>query len=265
MNEEPLVSVIIPTYNRKNKVLEAIESVVVQNIPNMEILVVDDGSTDGTAEFLKSKDLPISIIKKENGGVSSARNAGIKASKAKYLAFLDSDDLWLEGKLSAQLAYFNDHPEASLIYTDQYINVDGQNLDQTRFQRQVPRNKMSFPGFVDLTPIHISTVILKREVLNTVGTFNETLRVHEDSELWNRISDRYRLDFIEEILGVYRWESKAEHVTSAKNQKKFLQNGRKYLELYRGSKNRALTPEEEEACRKSEKILNEIEKELNIG
>lgn len=262
---KPRLSVIIPTYNRKQKTLEAIQSVIAQNFPDIEIIVVDDGSTDGTADFLRLQNLPITIISKQNGGVSSARNVGTDWANGEYIAFLDSDDLWLPGKVQAQLEYFDEHSNAKVVYTDQYIQIDGQNLEQTRFERQTPKNKLSLPAFVDLTPIHISTVLVKREVFTTIGNFDESLQVHEDSEFFNRVSERYNLDFIEKVLGVYRWESTADHLTSAKGHQKFIENGRRYLELYNQKKNRPLTSAEEQACLQSEEILATMEREIAGG
>ncbi len=259
----PLVSIIIPTYNRKNKVVEAINSVISQNFENIEILVIDDGSTDGTAEFLTSLGLPITVITKSNGGVSSARNTGIKASKGKYVAFLDSDDLWLPGKVVAQVDFLNNHLEIPLVYTDQYLNINGKNLDQTRFERNAPKDTMLLSAFIDLTPIHTSTVMALRDLFDKVGMFSEELYVHEDSELWNRVSNHYKLGFITQVLGVYHWQEGAEHITSPKYRRKFIDEGRKYLRIYRENKKRPLTPEEEKSCEDSEKIINDLEKDLN--
>jgi teichuronic acid biosynthesis glycosyltransferase TuaG len=163
MNSGVDISVIIPTYNRKEKALRAIKSVLEQDIKKLEVLVIDDGSTDGTSEYLNEQGLPIKVISKENGGVSSARNLGIKSATGNYIAFLDSDDIWLPNKLNKQIKFFKDNPDVCLVYTDQYLNIDGKNLDQTRFQRNVPSKKMSLPGFVDYTPIHTSTVLVKKE------------------------------------------------------------------------------------------------------
>jgi glycosyltransferase involved in cell wall biosynthesis len=254
-----LVSVVIPTYNRREKTLRAIKSVLNQEINNLEVIVVDDGSTDGTSDFLKSKNLPIEIISKENGGVSNARNVGIKNSTGKYIAFLDSDDVWLPGKLNKQIEYFEKNPEVVLVYTDQFLNIDGKNLEQTRFQRNRPNKKMSLPGFVDYTPIHTSTVLIKKEVFDKVGVFSEELSVHEDSELWNRVSDYGDFGYIEEPLSVYYWESEAEHITGAKNKIKSLENGKKYIELYIKNKNRLLTDREKIGVDKSLEIIAEIE------
>lgn len=259
MKPKTLISVVIPTYNRKEKTLRAINSVIEQNIDDIEIIVVNDGSSDDTLEFLNSKNLPIKIISKENGGVSSARNAGIDNSVGEYIAFLDSDDTWLPNKLKKQIEFFESNPSVCLVYTDQYLNIDGANLDQTRFQRNKPNKKMLLPGFVDYTPIHTSTVLIKKETLNHVGKFSEELEVHEDSELWNRISDHCDFGYVEEPLSVYYWESEAEHITSAKNKKKFLENGRKYIDLYVKNKNRELNNDEKKGVEESLKIIAEME------
>lgn len=257
-----LITVIIPTYNRKEKTLRAISSVLEQSRDDMEILVVDDGSTDGTAEFLVEKQLPVTLIRKENGGVSSARNTGIKNAKGKYIAFLDSDDTWLPNKLDAQIEYFNTHPEASLVYTDQYLCIDGEDLEITRFQRDKPENNLALPAFVQLTPVHTSTVLIKKEVLDTVGYFDETLKMHEDSELWNRVSDYGTFGFVEEVLSRYYWDSDADHLTGTKNKAKFIEEGKKYLELYIKNKKRELTPVEQNGVEESRKIIDKIEAEF---
>lgn len=254
----PLITAIIPTFNRKLKLFEAITSVILQRRSDIEILVIDDGSTDGTENFLKSKNLPITYIKKTNGGVSSARNRGIAEARGTYVAFLDSDDLWLEEKINKQIDYFNKNPDVCLVYTDQFIEIDGKKLDVTRFERNKPKNKLALPAFVDYTPIHTSTVMVKKESLTIAGGFDESLSVHEDSELWNRLSDHAEFGFIKEVLGVYRWESAGEHITSQKNRHKFFENGKRYLDLYVQKKNRGLTDEEKDAVEKSLKIINNL-------
>ena len=258
---QTLVTAVIPTYNRKDKIEEAIKSVLVQKRDDMEIIVVDDGSTDGTEKFLEEKNFPIKYIKKENGGVSSARNRGINEASGKYIAFLDSDDLWFEGKITKQVDYLNNNPDVCLVYTDQYIEIDGKNIDVTRFERNKPNNKVALPAFVDYTPIHTSTVMVKKEALDAAGGFDESLSVHEDSELWNRLSDYGEFGFIEEVFGTYRWESTGEHITSQKNRQKFLENGRRYIDLYVQKKNRELTEEEKKAVEESLKIISDLEGE----
>lgn len=251
----PLISIVIPTHNRKDKILETIQSAQRQTFTDYEIVVVDDGSTDGTYEYLSELNLPIILLKKENGGVSSARNFGIKHAKGKYIAFLDSDDSWQETKLRKQIDYLHTHPEFKIVYTDQYLNINGEILPQTRFDRNAPAHKMLYPAFVDHTPIHTSTVLLEKSVLDDVGIFNELLDVHEDSELWNRISEKYDFGFIEEPLGTYNWQTTDNHLTSENNKKKFFEYGRVYLDLYVKNKKRELTEKEKKAVQESKEML----------
>jgi glycosyltransferase involved in cell wall biosynthesis len=173
---EPIISVVIPTYNRKGLVLEAIHSALQQEPKNYEVIVVDDGSTDGTVEYLKSLNLPIKIISKKNGGVSSARNEGIKYAKGRYVAFLDSDDLWLPGILKAQFEYLKSHPNIPLVYVDQRLIIKGERIDVTRFtMKKLTHEEMSkfdLPGFAKSPPFHISSIIMRKSVFDEIGYFN---------------------------------------------------------------------------------------------
>lgn len=264
----PIISVIIPTYNRKEIVCEAIQSVLQQEPKNFEIIVVDDGSTDGTADFLQSLNLPITIIKKENGGVSSARNAGIKASRGPYIAFLDSDDLWQPDILKSQLDYLESHPTIPLVYTDQFIEVQGKILDQTRFAREtVPpdqKTRFSLPGFVQHMPIHISSVMVKKEIFDEIGFFNGDLHIHEDTELWNRISQKYSFGYIEKPLAIFRWEKDQEHLLKEGYRQRFVNEGRKYMKAYESIKQGQFSPEEREAVMESYSKIDEIEEGLTL-
>lgn len=259
----PLISVVIPTYNRKNIVLEAIQSVLQQEPKNYEVIVVDDGSTDKTAEYIKSLKLPVRIINKENGGVASARNAGIKNARGRYIALLDSDDIWLPGILKAQLAYLKFHPNIPLVYTDQYIQVRGRRRKKTRFGYQQPRNMFNLPGFIDKVPIHSSSVMVRKSIFEKMGSFNENLKIHEDTEMWNRISERYKLGFIDKPLAIFRWEADSRHLLRESERKKFVQEGKKYMKLYEDRRqNRELTDEEKKAIKRSHSTLERIEAKL---
>src|SRR5688572_20527672 len=117
---EPTVSVVIPTYNRVRLVLEAIESVRLQRVGPVEIIVVDDGSPDDTVRRCRALDDPPVVIPLPRSGViARVRNVGIRRATGRYIAFLDSDDLWLPGKLQSQLACFDAHPEIGGVYTNQ--------------------------------------------------------------------------------------------------------------------------------------------------
>ncbi len=265
-SDQPTISVIIPSYNRKNIVVEAIQSVLAQEPKNYEVIVVDDGSTDGTREYLESLDLPMHVISKENGGVASARNFGIKAAIGKYIAFLDSDDLWLPGILKAQLEYLESNPEIPLVYTDQYIEAEGKVMDQTRFQRAGPtveRNSFKLSGFVQHTPIHISSVMVRRQLFDEVGYFNEDLKIHEDTEMWNRISQKYSLGWIDTPLATFRWEKDPEHLLKAGARQKFVDEGKKYLKLYEELKGEGITEEEKKGIDDSYVKIREIEEKMS--
>lgn len=262
----PLISIIIPSYNRKAIVVEAIKSALEQEPKNYEVIVIDDGSIDGTEEHLKSFNLPIIILKKENGGVASARNLGIKAAQGDYIAFLDSDDLWLPGILENQLAYLQSHLDIPLVYTDQYIEVEGKIQDQTRFHKKtVPesqRIRFNLPGFVQHMPIHISSVMIRKNIFDEVGYFNEDLKIHEDTEMWNRISEKYTFGYIEKPLAIFRWEKDKNHLLKEGFRKRFVDEGKKYLKVYKAIKQDHLTDEERQSIKQSYDKIEEIERGL---
>lgn len=268
ISSHPIISVIIPTYNRKNIILEAINSVLQQEPKNYEILLIDDGSTDGTEEYIKSLNLPIRYIRKENGGVSSARNKGIEMAEGSHVAFLDSDDVWLPNILNTQFKYLESHPGIPLVYCDQYIEADGKILPETRFGRAISADKnvmqkrFYLPGFVQHLPIHISSTMTRKSLFEEIGCFNEDLKIHEDIELWNRISEKYDLGYIEQPLAVFRWEKDTEHLMSAGNKERFVEEGRKYMKLYENLKKGHMGQEEERAIHDSYVKIEEIERDI---
>lgn len=230
-------SVIIPTYNRKSFVVEAIHSVLQQEPKNFEIIVVDDGSTDGTAEYLKSLNLPIRIIEQTNSGVSRTRNNGIKHAQGEYICLLDSDDLWLSGILQQQSDYLDSHPQAGLVYVDQFTETNKVRGPKTKFQRMQAtdeqKKKYDKPNLiVPQAPIHTSAVMIRKSVLEDVGLFNENLILHEDTDLWNRISEKYLFGFIDKPLSIVRWEVDSEHLMKPETRDLFTAQLRKYMKLF---------------------------------
>lgn len=234
---EAFISVVIPTYNRKKLTLEAIRSVLQQEPKNYEVIVVDDGSIDGTKEYLDSLGLPITVVQANHKGISGARNIGIKTAIGKYIAFLDSDDIWLPRILTEQLNYLESHPEIPLVYVDQFIEADNKRLEKTRFNSEQTtheqKTKFDKPGFI--TPqasIHASAVMVRKSIFDEVGLFNEELKIHEDTDMWNRISEKYPLGYIEKPLSVFRWEIDPEHALKPESRQLFLSEGKKYMRLY---------------------------------
>ena len=259
----PLISVVISIFNRKSLVQDAIRSALQQEPKNYEVIVIDDGSTDGTSAFLKSLNLSIKIVVKKNGGVSSARNVGIRVAQGKYVAFLDSDDLWLPDILKAQSDYLKIYSDIPLVYADQYIEVKGKRIDGTRFtMKKYTHEEMSrfdLPGFAESPPIHISSTMVRKSIFDEVGYFNEELKIHEDTDMWNRISEKYKLGYIKNPLAVFRWEIDPDHLLKPAARKEFMREGKKYMKLYEEIiKGRELTEREkagvEDSYRRMEKL-----------
>jgi len=200
--EMPAVSVIIPTYNRALMVKEAIESVLAQSYADRELIVVDDGSTDETKAVVSSFIPPLSYVYQEHQGVSAARNRGVVQARGEYLAFLDSDDLWLKDKLCRQMGFMKSHPEALICYTDEIWIRRGVRVNPMK--KHSKYSGMIFPHCLPLCIISPSSALFARRLLDEVGMFDETLAVCEDYDLWLRIAARYPIYLIEAPLIVKR-------------------------------------------------------------
>ena len=192
----PLVSVIIPTFNRGYCVAERIRSVLAQG--ELELIVVNDGSKDATAKELASFPNIQVINLAENHGVSYARNKGLERARGSLICFLDSDDLWEEGKLKAQVQWMQLHPECMAVYTDEIWIRNG-----VRVNPMKKHQKYSGDIFRQSLPLCIvspSSVMLRKSVLDEVDGFDELMPVCEDYDLWLRIAVRYPFKFLREKL-----------------------------------------------------------------
>lgn len=204
----PLVSIIIPTYNRAKLVGRAIKSVVSQTWQgNMEIIIVSDGSTDSTEKMIISFNDPrINFIKhKKSRGPSAARNTGLLASNANYIAFLDDDDEWMPNKLEIQIpVIMNSGPEVGLVYTWMEY-VDGDNTQEIR--KPTLRGNL-FLEMLDKQAITgCSTIIIKREVLDIIPAFDESLPRGNDGDFIRRISRHFDIECVPEVLCKYHIEN----------------------------------------------------------
>ena len=198
---KPAVSVIITTYNRRTFVREAIVSVLKQEFSDYEIIVVDDGSTDGTEKVLRAFK-NIHYFYQKNQGVSRARNQGLKLTRGNLISFLDSDDLWTPKKLSVQTEVMRKNPGMKVTYTDEIWIRRG-----NRVNPKIKHRKYSgwiFEKCLPLCIISPSSVMLRREVFDDVGAFDENLPACEDYDLWLRIAARFPIFFIEEKLIIKR-------------------------------------------------------------
>jgi glycosyltransferase involved in cell wall biosynthesis len=195
-----LVSVIIPTYNRAELLPRAVESVLAQSYPGCELIIIDDGSTDGTEQYLASLGEDIICIGIPHSGVSRARNRGIAAASGDWIAFLDSDDYWLPMKLERQACYLREHPEYRICHTDEIWIRNGTRINQGKKHRK--RDGWFFLESLNLCLISPSSVLIHRSILNDVGGFDESFEWVEDYDLWLRITSRYPVGYIDEKLVV---------------------------------------------------------------
>ena len=208
MPEQPLVSIIIPTYNRKAYIVDAIDSCLAQTYPNCEIIVVDDGSTDDTEVFLRNRyGGQIRYIHQKNQGPGIARNTGIAAARGDFIHFCDTDDQLLPEKVQKSVDYLQTHPQIAVVHTYyQFVASDGKTPVETR----------PFPSFGDnlfcellkLTGNHIliSSTIIRKSALDDVGGFPDDPghRSAEDWDLFLRLSFKYQFHGIPERLVLRR-------------------------------------------------------------
>jgi glycosyltransferase involved in cell wall biosynthesis len=194
----PLVSVIIPTYNRASWLKGAIDSVLNQTFSNFELLIVDDGSTDNTKELVDSYGDKIKYIFQPNQGPAAARNSGIKNRQVELISFLDSDDRWLKDKLQTQVNLMTADPSIKICYTDEIWIRRGKRVNPKKIHQKY--SGWIYQQCLPLCIISPSSVIIHREVFEKVGLFDESLLVCEDYDLWLRVSHHYPIAFINKPL-----------------------------------------------------------------
>jgi glycosyltransferase involved in cell wall biosynthesis len=196
-----LVSVIIPTFNRLGFLKEAVESVEKQSCRDFELIIVDDGSTAGTGEYIKSR--PVKCIRLEHSGFPGrVRDAGAKAAEGRYLAFLDSDDLWEPEKLAEQIDCISANPKIELCHTREVWLRNGRVVSQSKQRHKRPGN--IFNHALKKCIIGPSTVMLSSRLFTETGGFREDMEIVEDYELWLRITNDYEVGYIDEPLVIKR-------------------------------------------------------------
>ncbi len=200
----PNVSVVIPTHDRLGLVDEAVASVLEQTFPDLELVVVDDGSTDGTAEHLAARfsDPRLRIVVQENRGASAARNRGAAETSGEWLAFLDSDDRWLPRKLERQLEALAAHPDHPAAYTEEIWYRNGRWANPRKIHAKY--SGWIFERCLPLCIISPSSILMRREVFEALGGFDESLPACEDYDLWLRLAARHPVLLVPERLIVKR-------------------------------------------------------------
>jgi glycosyltransferase involved in cell wall biosynthesis len=206
-----MISVVIPTYNQARYLSQAVESVWMQEVDDLEVLIVDDGSTDETSDVIRGLAAKGELrwIRQENSGPAAARNRGIKESRGELIAFLDADDYWIQGKLKDQIAAFGAESEASdFCFSGSFLVDDNCTILANRVSNQ-PRILLS--ELIWGNCITTSSVLVRKTLLLEVGLFNEMLTIGEDWDLWLRLTLRTTVNYIPKPLIAVRsaeWASK---------------------------------------------------------
>jgi len=230
MSKFPLVSIIIPSYNGEKFIAKAIKSVLLQTYKNWELIIIIDGSNDGSEKIISNfKDKRIKYFKIEHSGSSKTRNTGINKSKGNYIAFLDQDDVWLPEKLSIQMEYIDRFgSDIGLIYCSNYKLEDGRIIIGKRksIKEEYIIRDYNYHGVI--LP---SSALLRRETFNDAGLFDEKLELRVDHDLWIRISRRYKFLYLRKPLFIYVMHPEQIH----RNKKLAIKSREIILNKYRNS------------------------------
>lgn len=200
-----MISVVIPLYNKISSISDTIKSVLLQTYANFEILVINDGSTDGSEAPVKAfKDHRIRLVDKINGGVSSARNLGIKEAKFSLIAFLDGDDLWDASYLENMLGLIEDYPSAGL-FGCAYAKIENEAYSPARLSNNIERGLL-LDFFKYANAYHLfmsSSVIVRKEVFEEIGGFDIRISCGEDLDMWNRIAANFSIAYLPIPMSFY--------------------------------------------------------------
>ena len=192
------ISVIIPVYNRSTLIERALESIYKQTFSVMEIIVVNDGSTDGLETLINEAHPQVTLLNQPNQGVSAARNAGIRAANGNWIALLDSDDSWQADKLARQVQCLQQSPAHHICHTNETWYRNGQLLNQKK--KHAKTGGHIFQHCLPLCVISPSSVLVRKSLFDEVGLFDEGLPACEDYDMWLRICSQYPVLFIDEAL-----------------------------------------------------------------
>lgn len=211
----PSLSVVIPCYNAAAWIVSSLSSVYAQAWDDLEVLVIDDGSTDESVAVVREHFPQATVLQQTNGGVAAARNAGLKAARGEWVAFIDADDHWLPGKLRAQMDLLTAHPEARMVCSGWQYWLSGDAaphpelldrlrlIDDTAAHQHGPSGWI-YPELLQSCCVWTSTVVAQRELLLALDGFDTTLKVGEDYDLWLRASRVTPILRVQRALALYR-------------------------------------------------------------
>jgi glycosyltransferase involved in cell wall biosynthesis len=213
----PLVSVIVPTYNFAEYIAETIEAILAQTFGDLELVIIDDCSHDGTqtiiTDYASRDSRIIPIFKERNEGPASARNTGMKNSRGEFIAFCDADDVWEKNKLELQLDVFATYEDYDVVYSDAFIiNSKGEKTGK-RFSEKYPTGKKLTGNLFDelclTNMINTQTVIMKKKCVHSAGYFPEEVRGLEDWVYWVKVAEKHKFFYINQPLARYRVHEKS--------------------------------------------------------
>lgn len=204
----------MPAYNARPFIEDAIRSVLNQDYPNIELVLVDDGSIDGTPEAAEQFGSRVKVLRQKNAGPATARNRGIAAARGDFIAFLDADDVWLPGKVSLQVQYLQDHPTVGVVFggflrwysqADRSFSAAPAPVNLDSQVRLVPEHSgWIYKDILLDSVICIITAMIRRSVIETVGNFDESLKTGEDYDFWLRVSRQFPAAEFDRTLAYYR-------------------------------------------------------------
>lgn len=225
----PQVTVVIPVRNCMQFVGEAIASVLNQSHRDLELLLVDDGSTDGDYRQFETRDARLRVIRLEGLGVSRARNTGMRQARGAIIAFLDADDVWFPGKLEAQVRYLRTHPDVGVVFggfirwradeAGQFTPASELMSDCSGMQsNEALRSGWLYTRLLNGLLVGMNTAVIRREVYEAIGGFNEAMRQGEDYDFWLKASRLYEMHALDGNVALYRIHpSSAMHRVSEEN------------------------------------------------
>lgn len=200
----PRVTIIIPAYNKAAWTVKTVQSVLDQTYPDIEIIVVDDGSRDNTKEALAAFGDKIRYVYKENGGACSARNLGIRLAQGEFIGFLDCDDLYLPEKVVLSVQFLKEHPQAIFVHTDAYF-IDAHDATIGQYKHPWAKREGKIAHQLILKNfICNSTILVRRKALERAGYFDETIFTPADWDLWLRLSEVGEVGYLNKPLTKYR-------------------------------------------------------------
>lgn len=209
----PLVSVVMPAYNAARYILEAIDSILRQDYSPIEIVLVDDGSTDNTVSLVEARAPAARIIRQANAGVGAARNTGLRAATGDFVCFLDADDGWFPGKVSTQVGYLEANPDVGAVYhrwqvvrpnADGHYDISPPPVAGDAVGIDNEKSGWLYKKLLLDCVVHTSTIMLRRTIAERVGLFDTHLVNGEDYDFWLRLSRLSRIDKLDTVFSFYR-------------------------------------------------------------